>query len=140
MPEPGANEREAIARALAAWYEAWRAHDLESVLSLLHDDVRFEHWDGSVVVGKSALRRAWSGWFAGRDFHFAEEETFVDAGACKALFRWRLTWPAPGPDRRGEFEVRRGVDVLHFLDARIIRKLTYTKTTVTAAGRGAQPA
>lgn len=128
-------EPQSIARDLAAWVRAWREHDLAGVLLLVHENVRLEHWDGRLILGKAALRRAWSDWFAGRDFQFVEEETFVDAPAQRALFRWRLTWPSALPGWQGEKEERRGVDVLHFQDGLIVRKLTYCQTTVTIGGR-----
>ena len=93
----------------------------------MHQDVRFEHWDGRLLVGRPALRRAWSAWFEGRDFAFAEEETFIDEQAQKALFRWRLDWSPPLPGRRGAREERRGADVLHFQGGLIAVKLTYCK-------------
>ena len=135
MIEPTSLTRNELTRALARWYKAWNAHDLDAVMSLLHESVRFEHWDGTQVLGKPALRRAWSAWFSGSDFRFDEEETFIDEREQKVLFRWRLSWPSPLAERRGEPEKRRGVDVLHFQDRLIIRKLTYCKTTVTIAGR-----
>jgi ketosteroid isomerase-like protein len=135
MVEPHAQTRDRMAHDLSRWYRAWSEHDLEGVLALMHDEVRFVHWDGSLVVGKAALRRAWSAWFAGRDFRFVEEETFLDETARKALFHWRLRWPGPQPGRRGEPEERLGVDVLHFREGLIIRKLSFCQTTVVIAGR-----
>lgn len=124
-----------ILQILAAWYEAWNAHDLDAVMVLFHDDVVFENWTGGRAAGKAALRAAWAGWFADHGgFRFDEEETFVDEAAQKALYRWTLTWPSPDPDREGRTEVRRGVDVLHFRDGKILRKLTYSKTTLEIGG------
>lgn len=135
MAEPRASARDRMAHDLARWYRAWDEHDLEGVLALMHDDVRFEHWDGSLIIGKAALRRAWSAWFAGGGFRFVEQETFLDETVSKALFRWRLRRPSPLPDHRGEPQERQGVDVLHFADGLIIRKLTFCQTTVVVAGR-----
>jgi ketosteroid isomerase-like protein len=132
---PAPPDRDRLAADLARWTRAWREHDLDGVLELMDESVVFEHWDGSRLLGKPALRRAWSGWFAGGDFDFAELETFVDAAAQKAVFRWRLRWPSRLAAHRGEPEQRQGLDVLHFAGGRIVRKLTYCKTTVTISGR-----
>jgi hypothetical protein len=35
----------------------------------------------------------------------------------------------------GRIEKRRGVDVMHFKDGKIIRKLTYSKTTIDIGGQ-----
>ena len=110
---------------LARWYGCWERYDLDGVLSLFHERVRYEHWDGRSIVGRALLRLAWSSWFAGRDFRFREEETFIDEFAQKALYRWELTWPSP--DDSQATEVRSGVDVLHFQDGLIVAKLTYSR-------------
>ena len=127
---------EGIGRVLETWIDAWNAHDLDGVMELLHDEVVFENWDGRAVRGKRDLRRAWTGWFEDHgDFRFVTEEIFVDGGARKALFMWRLDWPSREEAFEGEREERRGVDVLYFEDGKIIRKLTYSKTTVEIGGR-----
>lgn len=126
--------RHELLELLGRWYRAWDRHDLEAVMSLFCDDVVFENWTGARVQGKQALHRAWSAWFAGRDFRFEEEETFVDAAAQKALYRWNLHWPCRESGREGLAEVRRGVDVLHFSGGLICRKLTYSKTTLEIGG------
>lgn len=119
---------------LRRWYRAWDAHDLPAVLGLFHEAVVFENWTGARVQGREALSRAWQEWFAGEDFRFEEEETFVDETAQAALYRWTLRWPSTEPGREGRPEVRRGVDVLHFAGGRIVRKLTYCKTGLEIAG------
>jgi hypothetical protein len=127
--------RAEIGRAIDAWIRAWNEHDLEGVLSLLHDDVVFENWNGGRVAGKSGLRRLWAHWFEDHGgFRFIEEETFIDAENQKVLFRWRLEWPSPERGYEGRREARDGVDVLHFENGRIIRKLTYSKTSIEIDG------
>ena len=127
--------RDEIEESLARWQQAWNRHDLEGVMALIHDQVLFETWSGARVKGKARLRRAWSTWFAEHGgFEFAEEETFIDETGQKALFRWQLRWPSPEEGYKGETEHRKGVDVLHFEDGKIIRKLTYSKTTVQIDG------
>jgi hypothetical protein len=84
---------------------------------------------------EEALGKAWGPWFANHGgFRFTEEETFIDEKEQKALFRWQLEWPSLERGYEGKPEKRRGVDVLHFQDGRIIKKLTYSKTTIEIGG------
>jgi ketosteroid isomerase-like protein len=118
------------------WLEAWAAHDLERVLALMDDEVRFENWTGIPVTGKAGLRAAWTPWFADHgNFVFAAEDLFADAASQQVLLRWSLDWPSQERAHRGQPEIRRGVDVLRFRAGRIVEKLTYSKTTLIIAGR-----
>jgi ketosteroid isomerase-like protein len=127
--------REEIKNALREWNLAWDNHDLEGVLKFFHDDVLFENWTGGKAAGKGTLRKAWAPWFANHGgFRFTEEETFIDEKEQKALFRWQLEWPSLERGYEGKPEKRRGVDVLHFQDGKIIKKLTYSKTTIEIGG------
>jgi hypothetical protein len=100
-------------------------------------DVRFESWTGGKAEGKENLRRAWSERFARHGgFRFLEEETFVDEPQQKVLYRWQLEWPSIEKGCEGKSEKRRGVDVMHFKNGKIIRKLTYSKTTLEIDGQG----
>ncbi|RJQ77933.1 MAG: nuclear transport factor 2 family protein [Desulfobacteraceae bacterium] len=127
--------REEIRNALKDWNRAWERFDLEGVMALMHADVLFENWTGGKAVGKNALRKAWQPWFAQGGFRFVEEETFIDEKEQKVLFRWLLEWPCTEPQCHGKIEKRRGVDVIHFQDGKIIHKLTYSKTTVEIDGQ-----
>jgi len=51
------------------------------------------------------------------------------------LYRWQLERPSIEKGCEGKIEKRRGVDVLHFEDGKIIRKLTYSKTTIEIDGQ-----
>jgi hypothetical protein len=128
--------RSEIKEALREWNLAWEHHDLDGVMELFHDDILFENWTGGKARGKEALRKAWEPWFAHHgDFRFSEEETFIDDREQKALYRWLLEWPSLEKGFEGRPEKRRGIDVLHFKEGKIIRKLTYSKTTVDIDGR-----
>jgi ketosteroid isomerase-like protein len=128
--------REEIIRALKDWNLAWDNHDLEGVMKLFHDQVVFENWTGGKAVGKEALRKAWEPWFANHGgFRFVEEDTFIDEKEQKVLYRWQLSWPSPEKGYEGKPEKRRGLDVIHFQDGKIILKLTYSKTTIEIDGK-----
>ena len=124
-----------LREALAKWYAAWNAHDLDGVMELFHDDIVFENWTGGQARGKEALRKAWGPWFKNHGgFRFNAEDTFIDEGAQKVLFQWSLDWPSGEKGYAGKPEHRRGVDVMHFKDGKIISKDTFSKTTVLIGG------
>ena len=127
--------REELTDALKKWNVAWDSHDLDGVMQLFHDEILFENWTGGKVKGKEALGKAWAPWFANhRGFRFTEEETFIDEKEQKVLYRWTLQWPSMEKGYEGKPERRRGVDVIHFRDGKIIEKLTYSKTTIEIDG------
>ena len=128
--------RKEIETALKKWNQAWDNHDLDGVMALFHDEVTFDNWTGGTVKGKAALEKAWAAWFTNHGgFRFTEEETFIDAETQKVLYRWLLEWPSFEKGLEGKPEKRRGVDIIHFKDGKIINKLTYSKTTVEIDGK-----
>ena len=128
--------RNEIKEALKEWNLAWENHDLEGVMTLFHEEVVFENWTGARVRGKEALQKAWQPWFANHgNFRFIEEETFIDEKEQKALYRWLLEWPSVEIGSEGKTEKRRGVDVIHFKNRKIINKFTYSKTTIEIDGK-----
>ena len=128
--------RNEIEKALKQWNLAWDNHDLEGVTTLFHEDVVFENWTGGKVRGKEALRKAWEPWFSNHgNFRFVEEETFIDEKEQKVLYRWLLEWPSFESGSKGKPEKRRGVDVIHFENGKIIKKITYSKTTIEIDGK-----
>ena len=50
------------------------------------------------------------------------------------LYRWQLDAPSFEPGYEDRHEIRRGLDVLHFQDDKIVRKLTYSKTSLDLGG------
>jgi ketosteroid isomerase-like protein len=128
--------RDELIKAMTGWELAWNAHDIDGVIDLFHDDVFFEHWHGARVRGKQALYDAWAPWFANHGgFRFTTEELIVDETAQKVLYRWQLDWPSLEKGYEGRPEKRRGVDVVHFRDGKIINKITYSKTTIEIDGQ-----
>ena len=128
--------KDEIKEALDHWNRAWDAHDLEGVMALFHDEVLFENWTGGRAEGKEAVRKAWAPWFENHGgFRFTPEDTFIDEDEQKVLYRWQLDWPSFEKGFDGQPETRRGVDVIHFQDGKIIKKLTYSKTIVEIKGQ-----
>jgi ketosteroid isomerase-like protein len=123
-------------KTMREWNRAWDRHDLDGVMELFHDEILFENWTGGKAVGKEALRKAWTPWFADHgNFRFQEEELFADEQEQKVLYGWELSWPSWEKGSEGKPEKRRGVDVLQFKDGRIIKKITYSKTTLEIDGQ-----
>ena len=121
----------AIREILKDWFQAWDDHDLRGVMALFDDDILFENWTGGRVQGKEALQKAWFPWFEDHgNFKFTEEDTFIDETAQKVLYRWTLEWPSRERAYEGSCERRRGVDLIHFRNGKIIEKLTYSKTVI----------
>ena len=127
--------RKEFKKALAEWNTAWDNHDIDGVMALFHDEVLFDNWTGGRAKGSDNLRKAWTEWFADHGgFRFTEEETFIDVEEQKVLYRWQLDWPSLEKGYEGKPEKRRGIDILHFRDGKIINKLTYSKTTIEIEG------
>ena len=113
------------------WLMAWNKYDLEGVMEFIHEDTVFENWDGSIISGKTSLSRSWALWFRHRDFQFIQEDLFIDEKTQKIAFTWHLEWPSPEKKYSGKKEIRHGIDILHLLEGKIVKKDTYSKTTLT---------
>ena len=130
---PSRNE---IKEALNRWNRAWDQHDLDGVMELFDDLILFENWTGAKVLGKEALHQAWKPWFENhRGFRFIGEDIFIDEVEQKVLYQWVLEWPSSERGFEGKPERRRGLDVIHFRKRLIVRKDTYSKTTVEIEGK-----
>ena len=106
--------------------DAFDQRDLETVMSLVTDDIVFESTspspDGGRFEGADAVRAVWATLFADTaDPHFETEETVLLGN--RAVVRWRYSWREPSGDR-GHV---RGVDVLRLRDGKIAEKLSYVK-------------
>lgn len=112
-----------------SWLHSWNTHNLDGVMDFMHEDVLFENWNGSKVCGKLNLHLVWKRWFDNHgNFKFSTEEIFIDQSEQNITFCWQLKWPSPEKQFSNEPEIRRGVDVMHLKDGKIISKITYCKT------------
>ncbi len=101
---------------------ALNAHDLDTVLTLVTDDIVFESTspppDGTRYQGRAAVAQVWGDLLASTPTaRFAVEEQFSD-GSGRAVVRWRYDW--------GEGHVR-GVDIVRVRDGRLAESLAYVK-------------
>src|SRR5579862_3869700 len=105
---------------VAAFGEAWGAHDLEATLAMITDDCVFEATgpapDGVRHVGPVAIREAWKAIFDDTNAKFEAEETFP--GGDRVVQRWRYSWQG------GHV---RGVAVFKVRDGKVAEKLSYVK-------------
>jgi ketosteroid isomerase-like protein len=103
-----------------AFGTAWGAHDLDAALALITDDCVFDATgpapDGTLAVGREAVRTAWQAIFDDVSSRFAAEETF--AAADRVIQRWRYSWDG------GHV---RGVDLFKVRDGKVAEKLSYVK-------------
>ena len=111
--------------------DAFNRDDLDSVLAMMAEDAVYEEFTGVESRGKAAIRAAFEPQFRG-DFgtiRFETEDLFVDAAASRTLVRWvcRL-------QTRRVPAAWRGLDILHFEDGLVKRKLTYAKAKVPLLG------
>jgi len=113
------------------WLNAWDEHNLEGVMEFMHEEVVFENWDGMIVSGKSALQKLWLPLFIfNNNFKFIAEDVFIDEEAQKISFQWRYEGLTFEKEFKGKEESRRGVDMIHFLEGKIIKKSSYSKTGI----------
>jgi hypothetical protein len=123
--------KDEILEKFEKWLLAWDSYDLNGVMDLIHEKIEFENWDESIIKGKVTLRKVWFLWFLNHgNFKFYNEDIFIDEKEQKLLFRWILEWPSLEKEFRGKKEIRKGVDVIQFLDGKIISKYSYSKTKI----------
>jgi ketosteroid isomerase-like protein len=111
--------------------DAFNRDDLDGVMAMMADDATYEEFTGVESRGKAAIRAAFEPQFRG-DFgkiRFETEDLFVDPAASKALVRWVCRLET----RRGP-AAWRGLDILHFEDGLVKRKLTYAKAKAPRLG------
>jgi len=113
------------------WLDYWDNHNIEGIMELLHDEVIFENWDGTIIKGKKTLRKAWTIWFSQNDnFKFTKKEIFIDEHNQKLLFRWQLNWQSHEKHFENREESRNGVDIIHYKQNKIILKSSFIKTKI----------
>lgn len=125
----------ALERVLDEWATAWSSSDVERLLPLFTDDVRYEDVPFGVVnQGKSALRDfavGAFGAFPGMSFEIKSRFVTGDGkwGAVEWVWRGRQTKDFPGlPATNTPFQMR-GSTVVEFRDGKISRNSDYWDLT-----------
>ena len=107
--------------------EAFNRNDLDGVMAMMAEGAVYEEFTGTVNHGKDAIRAAFVPQFRGDygKMTFDSEDLFADATTGKALIRWVCRLQT----KRGPAGWR-GLDILHFENGLVTRKLTYAKAKV----------
>jgi ketosteroid isomerase-like protein len=113
---------EEILDVVGRFEAALNAHDLDTAMNLVSDDVVFESTspapDGARYEGGDALRSVLGDMLVSTPkARFSTEEQFCD-GTDRAVVRWRYEW--------GQGHIR-GVDILRIRDGKIAESLAYVK-------------
>jgi hypothetical protein len=116
--------------------ESWNAHDLTAVMALFAEEAVFEAWTGTIVRGKSSIRRVWTAWFKNHgNFKFETRKLIVDEWSQSVALAWTLDWPNPERAHGHEREERQGVDLLQFSEGMIVSKKSFCQTVVSVSER-----
>ena len=105
--------------------DAFNRDDLDAVMAYFADDAFYDEFHGTRHHGKGAIRAAFVPQFEGTfgKVRFEEEDYFLDVEAGKAMISWTCsleTKQGPGGWR--------GLDLLRFVDGKLVEKHTYAKT------------
>ena len=109
---------------VGAFNDAFNAHDVDAVMTLMTDDCVFESTtppDGGRFDGQHAVRAFWAEFFAASPTSRFDAEDVTAAGD-RCVVRWVHRWSGEG----GEQHVR-GVDLLRVRDGKVAEKLAYVK-------------
>lgn len=104
--------------------DAFNREDLDGVLAFFADDGVYDEFDGQRRVGVDEIRKAFEPQFRG-DYgrmRFVTEDLFVDPASGKGLISWLCT-----TERNGKLRGWRGLDILHFVNGKLVVKQTYAK-------------
>jgi ketosteroid isomerase-like protein len=115
-------------QTLAAFGDAWSRHDLDALMSFMHDDCVFltaagPGASGTRHAGREAVRAAFpGGWATVPDARWEDAEHFVfgDHGVS--------TWTYRGTSVDGARVEVDGIDLFTFRDGKILVKNTFRKT------------
>ena len=123
-----ANERRTLdARFLQAFADAWNRHDIDALMSFMHDDCSFHAVAGPDIfgrsfVGRDAVREGFQlAWQTFPDAAWLDGDHFVcgDRGVSESTFR--------GTKADGSRVEARMVDVFTFRDGKIAVKNAFRK-------------
>ena len=129
----GSNEAAALEQRIAAYNEAWNAHDLDAILSMHAPDMVFEnHTACESAEGEAALGHIGSIFETWPDIEFSTRRLYVRDGLV--VHEWTATATHANEMRRGDLVAEptgkritwNGLDVIPFEDGLVKRKDVYS--------------
>ena len=117
---------EAGIRKVLEFNKAFNQHDVESILKLLSDDCKIEHYhpapDGTMYFDRKAITQFLKDYFNNfLDVNMEIEEIFGFGDRC--IMRWKCKWT----NKDGKKEHIRGVDIFKIKENLICEQLSYVK-------------
>lgn len=119
---------------LQAFFDAWNAHDVDTIVDAFTDDGAYlasigPDNDGTAFRGREEVRRGVTAFLETyADAHYTDTTVLVDGD------RGHATWTFHGTTRDGRSVVYRGVDVFEFVGDRIALKDAFRKERSTPIG------
>jgi uncharacterized protein (TIGR02246 family) len=116
-----------LERLTSEFIDTFNRNDLDAMMAFFADDGVYEEFNGRLNEGREAVRAAFEPQFTGAfgEMKFLDEDLLIDPDTGKVMASWRCTLSV-----NGEPTSWRGLDLLHWRDGRLARKLTYAKAKV----------
>lgn len=117
--------RERLVELTNQFVDTFNRCDLDAAMSCFADDAVYEDLEAVSHQGTEAIRAALTPFFDGTfgKIKFVDEDLIVDVEAAKVMASWRCNM------QLGDNPVYlRGLDILHFNDDKLVRKVPYSKT------------
>jgi ketosteroid isomerase-like protein len=104
--------------------DAFNRNDLDAVIGFFAEDGLYDEFNGRRNVGKDAIRSAFTPQFTGTfgTMRFLDQDLFVDPDCGKVMVSWRCKLSFKGQPTSWH-----GLDLLHFVNGKLVAKLTYAK-------------
>src|SRR5258708_38835715 len=117
--------REELVETTRSFLDAFNREDLDALVEFFADDGIYDEFNGRRNVGRAAIRAAFVPQFTGAfgTMRFIDEDLFADAVTGKVMASWRCTLSI-----KGQPTSWRGLDLMLFVDGKLVHKLTYAKT------------
>ena len=117
--------RTALQQWVLDFTDAFNRDDLDGVMAYFADDAVYDEFNGVRHEGKAAIRAAFEPQFSGEmgTIRFLEEDHFLDVDKGQAM----ISWTCALETKRGPAGWR-GLDLLRFVDGKLVEKQTYAKT------------
>jgi steroid delta-isomerase-like uncharacterized protein len=124
---------ESLEQAIAAYNDAWNAHDLDAILAMHAPDMVFEnHTAGESAEGERVREHIGAIFETWPDIHFDARRLYVRDGVVTQ--EWTASATHANEMRRGDLVAEptgkriewRGIDVIPFEDGKVKRKDVYS--------------